>query len=121
MAPFSLTPLGAIKSKTALNFWFSIAPTVISKGKFSVIFPTSLSSTFPSKIIFSTSAIVAMVVPSLKLFDSMTWLPTFTGMSKIIPDTVALISVLAAAPNPFAVPVFTISKVCFAAVSITFS
>ena len=42
----------------------------ISRGRFSFIFPTSLSSTFPSKIICSTSAIIAMVVPSLKLLDS---------------------------------------------------
>ena len=88
---------------------FSIAPTVISRGKSSLILPTSLSSTLPSKIIFPTSAMIAIVVPSLKLLDSITWFPVLTGTSNTIPETVALISVFAAAPIPLVVPVFTIS------------
>ena len=52
---------------------------------------------------------IAIVVPSLKLLDSITWFPVLTGTSNTIPETVALISVFAAAPIPLVVPVFTIS------------
>ena len=49
-----------------------MAPTVISNGRPSLILPTSLSSTLPSKIIFLTSAKDAIEVPSLKLLASIT-------------------------------------------------
>ena len=42
---------------------------------------------FPSKIRSFMSATVAMVVPSLKVFELMTVLPTFTGMSRMRPAT----------------------------------
>ena len=56
-------------------------------------FPTSDSSTFPSKIMSPMSATVAIVVPSLKVLASMTELPSLTGTSSTVPAIVERTSV----------------------------
>ena len=104
MAPSSATPFGEIYSKMASNFSFSTAPTERIKFIPVFIFPTSDSSTLPLKIISIISAITAMVVPALKLFVSMTDLPSLTGISRIIPSMVDRISVLVSSPGFFVTP-----------------
>ena len=56
---------------------------------------------------------VAIVVPALKLLLSMTWSPLLTGISRIVPGTVALIFVLAR-EDPPADPNLIICKSDFA-------
>ena len=70
-----------------------MAPTVSSSSMPSRSLPTSDSSTLPSKIISSMSAIVAMVVPSLKVLVSITESPSSTGTSSTMPEAVERTSV----------------------------
>ena len=71
-APPSSVPFGATKFNTAGNLIPSMAPkeTSILVPTFNLL--TSDSSTFPSKIIFVMSAILAIVVPALKSFVCVT-------------------------------------------------
>ena len=78
------------------------------------ILPTSDSSTLPSKIMSSMSAIEAIVVPSLKLFASMTELPTSTGTSSTMPAMVARTSVVDAEATRALVPLRTMSRLSWA-------
>ncbi len=71
-APCSSFPLGAINFSLASRDWSSIAPKLTSKGIPTINFPTSASSTLPSKIILLRSAMVAIVVPALKLLLAIT-------------------------------------------------
>ena len=59
-----------------------------------VSFPTSVSSILPTNSISLKLATDATVVPSLKLLVWITELPSFTGISKIVPVTVDLTNVL---------------------------
>jgi hypothetical protein len=72
-----------------------------------LILPTSLSSTWPWKIMSPMLATVAIVVPGLKLFDSMTLWPFLTGTSMTMPSTVAVTTTLDAGP-PRVAPSLTI-------------
>ena len=67
IAPSISLPLGAMYSSLPSSVSFSIAPTLIWSFMPSLIFATSDSSTCPSKIMSPMSAIVATVVPGLKL------------------------------------------------------
>ena len=71
-----------------------MAPMVRVIGIPSRILPTSVSSNLPLKIMSCMLAMVAMVVPSLKVLELITELPTLTGMSRIMPEMVALMVVL---------------------------
>ena len=71
-APCSSLPFGAINFNLASRDLSSTAPRFTSSGIPITNFPTSASSTFPSKIILFKSAIVATVVPALKLLLAMT-------------------------------------------------
>ena len=108
-APPSSVPFGATnfnvasKSSPGIAAIFTIIDIPFSR------LPTSASSTWPSKIIFVKSAIIATDVPSLKLLAAITWSPNFTGISKIVPDTVALIFVLAV-DDPDTDPFLKISR-----------
>ena len=85
IAPFSSTPLGDTYSNTAFSFLPSIAPMVMSIGMPVLIRPTSVSSSLPTNSISPILATVAIVVPSLKLFDCITEFPTLIGISSIVP------------------------------------
>src|SRR5213075_1724448 len=88
---------------------------VITSGMPSFTFPTSDSSTSPSKMRSFMSATAAMVVPSLKVFEGITDSPAFTGRSRIIPSTVDTTSV-DATPERFEAPSRTSSRFDTAAV-----
>ena len=75
-----------MKFNLAGNFFSSIAPKEISMAVPFTSLLTSDSSTLPSKIILLISAIEAIVVPALKLLLCITWSPSFTGISNIVPD-----------------------------------
>ena len=77
-------------------------------------FPTSVSSAFPSKIRFFISAIVAIVVPSLRVFACITELPTLTGILNILPVMVARTRVLLCLLYLLLTPLFVICKACSA-------
>ena len=112
--PFSSIPFGAIYSSVASNEMSCRAPMVSLTGICSLSRPTSVSSTFPRKIMSFKSATVAMVVPSLKVLDWMTEFPTFTGTSRIIPVMVERICVLLISAFRLAIPFWTISRLSFA-------
>ena len=57
------------------------------------------------------SATVAMVVPSLKVLDMVTELPTFTGMSRMRPEMVERTSVVLPLLLEVETPSRTISRV----------
>jgi len=97
--PVSRTPLGDIYFRIAWKVSFSMAPMVSRRSMPGFILPTSVSSTFPWKIMSPISAMVAMVVPALKVFVSMTEFPTFIGISRIIPSMVDRIRVLVVLPD----------------------
>ena len=63
------------------------------------------------------SAMLAMVLPSLKLFVSITLNPFSTGTSNTIPDTVLIISVFEVLPDFLDTPSFTIANASSAAFS----
>ena len=88
MVPSRATPLGATYSSRPSKRWSRSAPTEMLTGMPSFRPPTSDSSTRPWKIMSFMSAMAAMVVPSLKLFASMTLPPSLTGISSTIPSTV---------------------------------
>ena len=67
------------------------------------------------------SATVAMVVPSLKEFELMTVLPTFTGMSRMRPETDERMSVELPDLLEEETPSRTISRVSLAALSSSFA
>ena len=72
MAPATSVPLGAINLNLALYSLSSIAPKVTTRGIPILNFPTSPSSTCPSKIILLRSAMVAIVEPALNVFACIT-------------------------------------------------
>ena len=66
--------------------------------------PTSVSSILPRKMRSFMLATLAMVVPSLNVLLRMTELPTFTGMSSMMPLMVERTSVLEALALLFDTP-----------------
>ena len=102
------------KIKTGMDLILSVG--AIEKEKFDAILEyISDSSTLPLKIISIISAMIAMVVPALKLFVSMTDLPSLKGISKIIPSMVDRISVLVSSPGFFVTPALINCKLLSAA------
>ena len=93
LAPFDSTALGEIYSKAASNVRSCKAPMVIFMGIPCTSWPTSVSSILPRKMRSFMLATEAMVVPSLKVFELITELPTLTGMSRMTPLMVLLINV----------------------------
>ena len=110
MTPFSSVPFGAMYSSVASSEMSCRAPIVSLTGIPSRMRPTSVSSTFPRKIMLFMSATDAMVVPSLKLLDRMTELPTLIGTSRTIPVMVERICVLLSSAFRLAMPFCTISR-----------
>ncbi len=88
----------AMYSTSASHFASSIAPMVNTIGIPKRTLPTSLSSRLPSNIKSFISATDAIVVPSLKLFRSITLLPFSTGTSNTIPSMVLRTNVLLLLP-----------------------
>ena len=117
LAPLLSTPLGEMYSRVASNVRPCRAPMVSFTGIPSLRRPTSVSSTLPRKMRSFMLATVAMVVPSLKVFDMMTELPTLMGTSRINPSMVLRISVLLNEALLLVMPSLMISRLSLAVCS----
>ena len=115
LAPLDSTAFGEMYSNEAVKFRFCNAPMVIFMFIPGFTCPTSVSSILPLKIRSFMLATLAMVVPSLNVLLRITELPTFTGISSIIPVMVERISVELALALLFETPSRTTCKLSSAA------
>ena len=117
IAPSTSLPLGAMYSSVPSKVSSSSAPILICSFMPSLTLPTSDSSTWPWKIMSLMSATTAMVVPGLKLLDSITENPTLTGTSMTMPSTVEVTTMLEFLPEVRVAPSLTSCKLDDAASS----